>query len=111
MKANYNNMNDSLIREACLGFSGPEDQVVSLNVPLAIEDGQNSSYHSFDIEYDSEQPEKLTIRLLELDQHGFIRAALQSTSFPVDLLTDLVRRRNATAEEVAEWKAMTDEDQ
>jgi hypothetical protein len=30
MKANYNNMNDSLIREACLGFSGPEDQVVSL---------------------------------------------------------------------------------
>jgi hypothetical protein len=104
-------MSNRLNREACLGFSGPEDQVVSLNVPVGIEDGQNSSYHSFDLEYDSEQPDKLTIRLLALDQHGFIRTTLQSTSFPVDLLTDLVGRRKATAGEIAEWKAMTDEDQ
>jgi hypothetical protein len=103
-------MNDSLIREACLGFSGPEDQVVSLNVPLAIEDGQNSSYHSFDIEYDSEQPEKLTIRLLELDQHGFISTALQSVSFPIALMADLVNKRKATDAEVAEWKSVADED-
>ena len=103
-------MNDFLNGEARLGFSAPEDRVVSLNVPLAIQDGQNSSYHSFDIEYDSEQPDKLTIRLLDLDQHGFIRTALQSATFPVDLLTDLVGRRKATAEEVAEWKSIADED-
>ena len=103
-------MSDDLIPEACLGFAGPEDQVVSLNVPLAMEDGQNNSYHSFDIEYDSEQPDTLTIRLLELDRHGFIRTALQSASFPAALLADLVSKRKATEEEVAEWKAMTDED-
>jgi hypothetical protein len=103
-------MSDYLTPEACLGFSGPEDQVVSLNVPLATEDGQNSSYHSFDVEYDSEQPDRLTIRLLELDQHGFIRTALQSASFPAVLLADLVSKRKATDEEVAEWKSIIDED-
>ena len=103
-------MSDDLTPEACLGFAGPEDRVVSLNIPLAAEDGQNNSYHSFDIEYDAEQPDTLTIRLLELDQHGFIRTALQSASFPVVLLTDLVSRREATDEEVAEWKSIADED-
>jgi hypothetical protein len=103
-------MSDYLTPEACLGFSGPEDRVVSLNVPLATEDGQNSSYHSFGIEYDSEQPNRLTIRLLELDQHGFIRTALQSASFPAVLLADLVSKRKATDEEVAEWKSIIDED-
>ena len=103
-------MSDDLIPEACLGFAGPEDQVVSLNVPLAMEEGQNCSYHSFDIEYDSEQPDRLTIRLLELDQHGFIRTALQSASFPAALVADLVSKRKATDEEVAEWKSMADED-
>ncbi|MBD2749468.1 hypothetical protein IC232_22570 [Microvirga sp. BT688] len=103
-------MNNSLNGEARLGFSAPEDRVVSLNVPLAIQDGQNSSHHSFDIEYDSEQPDKLTIRLLELDEHRFIRTAQQSASFPVDLLADLVSRRKATPEEVAEWKSIADED-
>ena len=103
-------MSDYLTPEARLGFSGPEDQVVSLNVPLATEDGQNSSYHSFDVEYDSEQPDRLTIRLLELDQHGFIRTALQSASFPAVLLADLVSKRKATDEEVAEWKSIIDED-
>jgi hypothetical protein len=96
--------------EACLGFAGREERVVSLNVPLAIENGQNSSYHSFDIEYDSERPDKLAIRLLELDQHGFISTALQSVSFPIALLADLVSKRKATEEEVAEWKSIADED-
>jgi hypothetical protein len=104
-------MTHYLTPEACLGFSGPEDRVVSLNISLAVEDRQNSSYHSFDIEYDSEQPDRLTIRLLELDQHGFITTALQSATFPVVLLGDLVRKRKATEEEVAEWKAMSDEEQ
>jgi hypothetical protein len=103
-------MSNSLNHQACLGFSGPEDRVISVNVPLVIEDRQNSSYHSFDIEYDSGQPDMLTIRLMELDQHGFIRTAFQSALFPVDLLADLVNRRKATVEEVAEWKSMTDEE-
>jgi hypothetical protein len=103
-------MSDSADRDACLGFSGPEDRVVSLNVPLARDDGRNSAFHSFDVEYVSEWPDMLTIRLFELDQHGFVRTALQSTSFPVLLLADLVNRREATAEEVAEWKSVADED-
>jgi hypothetical protein len=96
--------------EARLGFCGPEDRVISLNIPLATDDGQNSSYHSFDIEYASDEPDKLTIRLLELDQHGFIRTALQSTSFPAVLLADLASKRQATDAEVAEWKNIADED-
>jgi hypothetical protein len=103
-------MSDFADRDACLGFSGPEDRVVSLNVPLARDDGRNSSYHSFDIEYDSEQPTMLTIRLFELDQHGFVRTSLQSASFPAVLLGDLATRRKATAEEVAEWKSEADDE-
>jgi hypothetical protein len=109
-KPTINNMSDNLIPEVCLGFSGPEDRVVSLNIPLATEDGQNSSYHSFDIEYETEQPDTLTIRLLELDQHGFIRTALQSVSFPTVLLADLVNKRKATDAEVAEWGSVADEE-
>jgi hypothetical protein len=103
-------MSDYCTPKPCLGFAGPEDRVISLNVPLATEDGQNSSYHSFDIEYDSEEPDKLTIRLLELDQHGFISTALQSASFPLVLLADLVTQRKATDAEVAEWTSVADED-
>jgi len=105
-----NDMSDYLTPEARLGFSGPDDRVVSLNVPLSREDRQNNSYESFDIEYDSERPDTLTIRLLQLDQHGFIRTELQSVPFSVVLLADLVSRRKATMEEVTEWKTMTDED-
>jgi hypothetical protein len=102
-------MTNFVVPEACLGFSGPDDRVVSLNIPVAGEDRHNCSYHSFDIEYDSEQPNKPTIRLFELDQHGFITTALQSATFPVVLLGDLVSKRKATAEEVAEWKSIGDE--
>jgi hypothetical protein len=56
------------------------------------------------------QPDTLTIRLFELDQHGFIRTALQSASFPAVLLADLVSKRKATDAEVAEWKSIADED-
>ena len=103
-------MSDYHTPEARLGFAGPEDQVVSLNVPLATKDRQNSSYHSFDIEYDSERPDILTIRLLELDQHGFITTALQSASFPAVLLADLATKRKAIDAEVADWKSIADED-
>ena len=103
-------MTNFAIPESRLGFSGPDDRVVSLNIPVAVEDRQNSSYHSFDIEYDSEQPNRLTVRLFEMDQHGFITTALQSASFSVVLLADLVSKRKATAEEVAEWKSIADDD-
>jgi hypothetical protein len=103
-----NKMHDNRFRDACLGFSGPEDQVVSLNVPLATGDRQKSPYHAFDVEYDSEQPDRLVIRLLELDQDGFVTTALQSVAFPVDLLADLVSKRAATAEEIAEWTSWPD---
>ncbi|WP_201864151.1 hypothetical protein [Microvirga soli] len=103
-------MSNDLNIDARLGFCGPEDRVVSLNVPIATEDSHNNSYHSFDIEYASEQPDTLTIRLLELDQHGFIRTALQSASFPAVLLADLVSKRKATDAEVAEWRSIADED-
>jgi hypothetical protein len=103
-------MSNDLNIDARLGFCGPEDRVVSLNVPIATEDRQNNSYHCFDIEYASEQPDTLTIRLFELDQHGFIRTALQSTPFPVDLLAALVSRRKATDAEVADWRSTADED-
>jgi hypothetical protein len=52
----------------------------------------------------------LTIRLFELDQHGFVTTSLQSASFPAVLLGDLASRRKATAEEVADWKSMADDD-
>jgi hypothetical protein len=110
LKQPDNNMSKCVIPEACLGFAGPEDRVISLNVPLERDDRRNSSYHSFDIEYDSGQPDMLTIRLFELDQHGFVSTALQSTLFPILLLADLVNRRKATAEEVADWKSVADED-
>src|SRR5215218_7337887 len=103
-------MNVSLIRDACLGFSGPADYVVSLNVPLATEDGQNSSYHSFDIEYDSEQPDTLTIRLLELDQHGFNSTALHGASFPALLRGLLASKQKDTHAQFADHGSIADED-
>ena len=96
------------LRGACLGFSG-DDQVVSLHVPAVGEDGHEHPRYSFDLEYDADQPSTLTLRLLELDQDSFICAIQRSIPFPVGLLADLVERRKATAEEVAEWKAVPDE--
>lgn len=96
------------LREACLGFSG-DDQVISLHVPVADEGGQEQSRYSFDLEYDADQPSNLILRLLELDRDSFICAVQRSISFPVSLLADLVDRRKATAEEMAEWRSMPDE--
>jgi hypothetical protein len=104
-------MHNFSVRGACFGFSGPDDQVVSLNVPAANEDGQEHPFYSFDIEYDAEQPDRLTIRFLELDQDSFIRTIRKSVSFPVDLLADLVGKRKATAEEMATWRIPSDEDE
>jgi hypothetical protein len=96
------------LRGACLGFSG-DDEVVSLHVPAADENGQEPPRYSFDLEYDPDQPSNLILRLLELNQDSFICAVQESISFPVSLLADLVDRRKATADEMAEWRAIPDE--
>jgi len=103
-------MHNLPIRGACFGFSGPHDQVVSLNIPAVDEHGHEHTSYSFDIEYDPEQPDRLAVRLLELDQDRFIRTVQRSISFPVGLLADLVSKRKATAEEVAAWQATPDGD-
>lgn len=103
-------MHNLPVRGACLGFSGPDDQVVSLTVPAATEDGQEHPFYSFDIEYDAEQPDRLTICLLELDQDKFIHTVRKSIPIPVGLLTELLSRRKATSEEVAAWHTASDED-
>lgn len=97
-------------RGACFGFAGPDNQLVSLTVPAAHADGREHQLYSFDIEYDPEQPDKLTISLLEIDQDNFIHTVWKSISFPASLLAELVGRRKATAEEVAAWQTISDED-
>lgn len=104
-------MHNLPVRGIRFGFSAPGDQVVSLNIPAENDDGLEHPYYSFDIEYDPEHPDKLTLRLLELDQDSFIRTIRKSVSFPVGLLADLVSKRKATAGEVAEWQAASDEDE
>ncbi|HZH50523.1 MAG TPA: hypothetical protein VEZ16_01440 [Microvirga sp.] len=101
-------MHNFPIHRASLGFSGPDDEVVSLNVPAAAEDGKEHPSYSFDIEYDPEHPDRLTICLLELDQDNFIHTVRKSVPFPVGLLTELISKRKATAEEVAAWQTTPD---
>ncbi|PVE21422.1 hypothetical protein DC522_26735 [Microvirga sp. KLBC 81] len=102
---------DLPVREVRFGFSGPDDRVVSLNIPAANEDGRPHPFCSFDIEYDPEQPDMLTICLLEEDQDSFIRTVRESIPFPVRRLAELLSRREATAEEVAAWRSVADEDE
>lgn len=100
-------MIDIPVREMRFGFSGPDDRVVSLNIPVSNEDGRRHPIRSFDLEHDPEQPGMLTIKLLEEDQDNFIRTIRQSISFPASLLAELLSRREATAEEVTAWCSLT----
>jgi hypothetical protein len=111
MKDSDVKMLDRPTRGACFGFSGPDDRVVSLNVPAMNENGQEDSIRSFDIEYDPDQPDRLVICLLELDQDNFVRATRTSIAFPASLLADLVSKRKATPQEIASWQAASDEDE
>ncbi len=104
-------MLDLPTRGACFGFSGPDDRVVSLNVPALGENGQEDPYRSFDVEYDPDQPEKLVICLLELDQDNFVRVKRTSIAFPASLLAELISKRKATPEEIASWQAASDEEE
>jgi hypothetical protein len=111
MKVNAMKMIDLPVREACFGFTGPDNHMVSLNVPAANDGGREHQFYSFDIEYDPEQPDHLTVCLMEADQDNFIRTVLKSISFPASLVAELVSRRKATAEEVAAWQASSDDDE
>jgi hypothetical protein len=111
MEANAMKMIDLPPRETCFGFAGPDDEIMSLNVPAANEHGRAHPFYSFDIEYDPEQPEMLMVNLLETDPDDFIHAVRKSVPFPASLLAELVSRRKATAEEVATWRIGSDEDE
>jgi hypothetical protein len=101
---------DVPVREVRFGFSGPDDRVVSLNIPAISENDRWHPVRSFDLEYDPEQPDMLTICLLEEDQDNFIHTIRQSISFPARLLAELLSRREATAEEVATWRSLAADD-
>ena len=98
-------------RGPCCGFAGPDDHMVSLTVPAANIGDREHQFYSFDIEYDPEQPDKLTISLLEADQDNFIHTVWKSIPFPASLLAELVSKRKATAEEAAAWQILSDDDE
>lgn len=97
-------------RGACFGFSAPDDRVFSLHIPALSDDGYEHPRYSFDIEFDPETPDRMIVRLLELDEDNFIRAVRTSTSFPVTMLGELLSQRKATAEEIAGWQAAPDDE-
>jgi hypothetical protein len=104
-------MIDIPVREVRFGFSGPDNRVVSLNIPEANERGRWRPVCSFDVEYDPEQPDMLTICLLEEDQDNFIYAVRQSISFPASLLAELLSKREATAKESTAWRSLAADDE
>jgi hypothetical protein len=111
LKASTMKMLSIPVREIRLGFSGADDRVVSLNVPASNDHGRHHPFLSFDLEYDSEQPDMIAIRLLEADQDNFIHTVQRSISFPVTLLAELVSRREATSEEREAWLSMPDDEE
>lgn len=100
-----------LPQEVRFGFAGPDDRAVSLTIPAAVDGGQDYPFNSFDIEYDPEQPDMLTVCLLETDQDNFIHTVRKSAPFPARLLTELLNRRKATAQEMAAWHSACDEEE
>jgi hypothetical protein len=111
LKASTMKMLSIPVREIRLGFCGADDRVVSLNVPAGNDHGRHHPFLSFDLEYDSEQPDMIAIRLLEADQDNFIHTVQRSISFPVTLLAELVSRREATSEEREAWLSMPDDEE
>lgn len=99
------------LQEIRFGFAGPDDRVVSLNVPAANEDGRMHAFSSFEIEFDPEQPDKLVISLFETNEDDFIRTVRQSIPFPAEHLAELLSQRKATDEEILSWKTASDEDE
>ena len=94
-----------------LGFAAPDDRLTSLNIPAEAAFRQKDLSLSFDIEFDPEQPDRMTISLLEADEDRFIHTVRQSIPFPARLLAELLGRRMATAEEASAWRALDGEEQ
>ncbi|WP_230529922.1 hypothetical protein [Microvirga roseola] len=91
------------------GFSGPDNRIMSFNVPAADDYGAEHPFYSFEVEYDPEEPDRLVICLMELDEDRFVRVARSSVPFSAWHLADLVTKRKATEEEEAAWKDAPDE--
>lgn len=104
-------MREAQIREPSFGFAGPDDRVVSLNIPASGDYGREHPFTSFDIEFDPEQPDRLAICLFETDEDNFIRTVQKSAPFPARLLAELLGRRQATPQEMAAWQSASDEDE
>ena len=92
------------------GFSAPDDRLMSLSVPAEGIYGQSHSTLSFEIEFDQEEPDRITISLMDLDEDDFIRTVHKTVPFPARLVAELLSRRKATVEEVKAWKALVSEE-
>ncbi len=92
------------------GFSAPDDRVSSLNISAEGSFGQKHPSLSFDIEFDQERPDAVTISLLDLDENGFIQAVHRTVRFPAHHLAELLSRRRATAEETSLWQTSESEE-
>ncbi len=95
---------------ARFGFSAPEDRLTSLNLPAESSFGENHPSLSFDIEFSQEQPDTMTISLLELNDDGFVHTVHRTAQFPARLLAELLSRRRATTEETSAWQTSEGEE-
>ncbi len=92
------------------GFCAPESRLASLNVPAEGLYGKNDSTLSFEIEFDQDHPDRITISLMDLDEDNFIRTVHRTIQFPARLVAELLSRRKATAEEERLWSSSEAED-
>ena len=96
--------------EVRFGFCAPDDRLASLSLPAEGQFGERHPSLSFDIEFSQEEPDMITISLLDLDQDSFIHTLHRTVQFPARLLADLLSRRMATAEEAEAWQATDGEE-
>lgn len=93
-----------------LGFSGAGNRLTWLNIPAEGSHGSGHPTLSFEIEVDQEEPDKISIGLMDMDEDGFIREVHRTAQFPARLLAELLSRRKATTEEARAWEASGDEE-
>lgn len=92
------------VKEIRLGFSAPDDRLTSLNIPAEGPFGEMHPSLSFDIEFDQERPDIVTVSLMDLDDDHFVQSIHRTVRFPARLLAELLSRRKATAEEATAWQ-------
>jgi len=93
-----------------LGFSGSGNRLTWLSIPAEGSHGRGHPTLSFEIEIDQEQPDMISIGLMDMDEDGFIREVHRTVQFSVRLLAELLSRRKATTEEARAWEASGDEE-